>query len=87
MFYFLPTFQDHYSENSHVTVPKVLGSAHGISVLAGDIRNGATQEHGVACHIEVTVKVDVATLQHFALHEANVVGIRNGAANLLNHAF
>ena len=68
-------------------MPKVLRRAHGIPVLARDIRNGATQEHGVACHVEVTVEVDVATLQHLALHEANVVGIRNGAAELVNHAF
>lgn len=68
-------------------MPKVLRGAHGIPVLAGDVGNGATQEHGVACHVEVTVEVDVATLEHLALHQANVVGISDGAANLLNHAF
>ena len=44
-------------------------------VLAGDVSNGATQENGVARHVQITVEVDVATLQHFALHEANVIGI------------
>ena len=67
-------------------MPKVLRRADGISVLAGDIRNGATQEHRVACHVEITVEVDVATLQHLALHEANVVRIRNGTADFVNHA-